>query len=253
MNLVSQVKKLEGTEYRAFNGKDETIFATEGLTDREVALFRRENPWLKLSHDYWDLLSYSRSLILDNSWEIQFAGARDFSHDRIFPRGICLMDDGFGGHWILDVDKEGRPGKVYFWNHDPDCIVLLAGSLREFFEVIREYTERGNDSLFIRVYAETCRELWGSEDNILRRKECMKSDDEAAKKFFQTLPPKYSVLDLRNVMPGDGVSLRLFFSHVHSAVRHETLPMWGIKETLFLPDKIKRLLRKMGILKKKKS
>lgn len=235
---------MEGAIHIASDGQECTVQLSYGMDEKRIRQFKEQAPWLVLSHEYWDLLHFCQSLHFDNFYELRFDGSEVLTDDQIFPRGLVLMDDGNGNFWIMDVDSAGNPGKIFYWCHDPSVIMLQANSLKEFLVQIKEHIEKGKDSFFHRLNYEFTLNQWKSNERLLSRKQSRKLNDVEVSRFFERLPDKYVVADLREASPGDGVSLKGLDPDNHTARRYDHLHLWGIRPVESSGDPLSRLFHK---------
>ena len=78
--------------------------------------------------------------------EVTFDGIGQFGFEEFFPNQVQLAGDGFGNFWILDINKNGNWGNVFYVCHSPAVIIKHSDNLTQFIEHVNEFGKNGKKS-----------------------------------------------------------------------------------------------------------
>lgn len=232
MTATEKLKSILNEKYLSEDGDEYKVELKKGLTEKEIEELAKKLPTEKLPIEIIELLKFASGFEFDSLEEITFDGAEQFGFEEFFPNSIQLAGDGFGNFWILDVDKNGTWGNVFYVCHDPAVVVKHSDNLTQFIEHINDFGKNGNKSNLDIIHEKVVMEIWSKENGFLEIENARQSNDETLKNFALFLPDNFVVADLRNKPNQSGFAWGKFGPKTDKAKRHETELMWGIEKPI---------------------
>lgn len=232
MTATETLKSILTENYLSEDGDEYKVELKKGLTQQEIEVLAKKLPTGKLPNEIIELLKFTSGFEFYGLEEITFDGAEQFGFEEFFPNSIQLAGDGFGNFWILDVDKNGTWGNVFYVCHDPAVVVKHSDNLTQFIEHINDFGKNGNKSNLDIIHEKVVMEIWSKENGFLEIENARQSNDTILKNFALSLPDNFVVADLRNKPNQSGFAWGKFGPKIDRAKRHETELIWGIEKPI---------------------
>ena len=232
MTATEKLKSILTENYLSEDGDEYKVELKKGLTEQEIEVLAKKLPTGKLPNEITELLKFASGFEFYGLEEINFDGAEQFGFEEFFPNSIQLAGDGFGNFWILDVDKNGIWGNVFYVCHHPAVVVKHSDNLTQFIEHINDFGKNGNKSNLNIIHEKVVMEIWSKENGFLEIENARQSNDETLKNFALFLPDNFVVADLRNKPNQSGFAWGKFGPKIDKVKRHETELIWGIEKQI---------------------
>ncbi|TDX02328.1 SMI1/KNR4 family protein [Dinghuibacter silviterrae] len=230
MTPLEQLKALLNERYVTEDENEYQVVLSEGLTDEQIDRLAAQLPQSRIPPDIRELLQFAAGFEFDPVEQVTFDGVGQFGLENIFPHSVQLAGDGYGNFWILDVDKEGEWGNVFFVGHDPAVVVKQSENLTEFIQHLDEFGKKGPASNLDRVHEEICPRIFHKEDGFIDVVPARASGDPVLKAFATGLPDHFVIADLRGKPNHSGFAWGKYGPHIEHAVRHEHELLWGFEK-----------------------
>lgn len=240
MTVTEQLKSILKEKYVSEDGDEYKVELKSGLTDQQIDQLATQLPTGKIPTDIRELLKFSSGFEFSGLEQITFDGVGQFGFENIFPHSVQLAGDGFGNFWILDVDKNGNWGSVFYVCHDPAVVVKHSDNLAQFIQHVNDFGKNGNESFLDIIHEKIVADIWSKDNGFIELASARNSSDTTLKNFALTLPDNFVIADLRNKPNKSGFAWGKFGPNIDKAIRYETELIWGIEK----PDK-KGLLSKL--------
>jgi hypothetical protein len=178
-----------------------------GLTKTELDDLRR-SLLVPPSSDVRDLLEFC-SGIEGTLEQIDFTGRTlcdGFEADYL-PHGLPIAHDGFGNHWVVDLQPGATEwGPIYFCCHDAPVMLLQAATVQQFVsEVFRMYVPP-HQSLLDDVHEDRLFDVWRKNPGVIDHANAIAVSDAKIRAFAAGLDTGFEIVDLRNAQVGMGFS-----------------------------------------------
>lgn len=99
----------------------------------------------------------------DGPVEVDFTGeSMAFGLDELFDRPLPIATDGFGNHWVLELDD----GRVWFVGHDPPVLVLQSCDLDHFVESVLNMWQPGRPTDIDWVHDDRAMAIWTDRHQV---------------------------------------------------------------------------------------
>lgn len=188
------------------DGDPVTVSLLPGMSDQEIEAAERE-----LGRAYpaavRELLRRTRGLegLLE---EIDFAGAIDGQAlEDLFPRTATVAHDGYGNFWAVDLLREnGGWGPIWFLCHDPPVALLQCDGLARFLDELGRMHSPPHASLIDDVHEDRLFQVGRSHPGSVPTEEAAASGDLELAGFAAELGPGWTIVDLRDAVPGLGIA-----------------------------------------------
>ena len=177
MTPTEKLKSILTEKYVSEDGDEYKVELIDGLTDQQIDELEKGLPTGQVPTEIRELLKFA-------------SGFEEF-----FPHSVQLAGDGFGNFWILDVDKNGNWGSVFYVCHDPAVIVKHSDNLTQFIEHVNDFGKNGNKSNLDIIHEKVVMDIWSK---FIELETARQSSDTALKNFALSLPDNFVVADLRN-------------------------------------------------------
>lgn len=232
MTPTEKLKSILTEQYVSEDGDKYRIELKKGLTDRQIDELAKELPTGQVPTAIRELLKFTTGFEFFGLEEVTFNGVGQFGFEAFFPNSVQLAEDGFGNFWILDVDKNGNWGNVFYVCHDPAVIVKHSDNITQFIEHVNDFGKNGNKSNLHLIHEEVVMDIWSKDNGFIEHENVRQSDDKVLKNFALSLPDNYTIADLRNKPIKSGFAWGKFGSNIDNAKRHETELIFGIEKTV---------------------
>jgi hypothetical protein len=151
-----------------------------------------------------ELVRHARGFQFGPVETVAFDAGFSFGMEDILPRVVPLCGDGFGNFWVVEVQRSGTWGPIFFACHDPPVLVVQATDMSSFIDGILSLGRKGRTSAIrevrdaapMRIWRE---DPWGTPASHLRD-----STDETLRGFAAELKDDDAVFDLREQEVGSG-------------------------------------------------
>jgi hypothetical protein len=231
--LIQQLQELLSEEFTDKEGEVYRAGLLPGLRANELVALITQIPTATLPQEIEELLIYSRGI--DFGWleEIRFDAFSDFGRWGLFPACIELTHDGTGNYWVLDINKAGQWGAVFYVCHDPQVIIRQANNLLDFLTQVQEYGKFKSASRFSEVYDNLSFKVWEERKihtGLVEAATAAASTDTTMSQFAAQQPPGFLMADLRAGSVTQGFAHHKFFRGRQLLVRkHEVEPIWAFE------------------------
>ena len=140
--------------------------------------------------------------------EIDFAGTIDGQAlDELFPRTATLAHDGYGNFWAVDLLREnGNWGPIWFLCHDPPVALLQCDGLARFLDELGRMHSPAPANLIDDVHEDRLFQVGRSHPGAVPTEEAAASGDPELARFAAELGPGWTIVDLRDAVPGMGIA-----------------------------------------------
>lgn len=230
MTPLEQLKLMLDVKYQTYKKEEYSVELMPGLSDKEIDTIAKHLRTRHIPDDIRELLQFSSGFLFYGLDAITFDGTKDFEMTNLIPNPVRVAGDGYGNYWILDVDKDGNWGSVFYVCTDPAVIVKQSENLAEFLQHLHEYGMDMRKSSIDIVHEIVVNDIWNREDGLITRDEAKYSNDEELAAFAAQLPYNYYIGDLRNKPIGSGFAWGKFGPNVRSVIRHREGYLWGIEK-----------------------
>lgn len=232
MTPTEQLKSILNEKYFSEDEEEYKVELKKSLTEEEIEVLAKKLPTGQLPTEIVELLKFASGFEFNGLEEVTFDGAEQFGFEEFFPNSILLAGDGFGNFWILDVDKNGNWGNVFYVCHDPAVIVKHSENLTQFIEHVNDFGKNGQKSNLDIIHEKVVMEIWSKENGFIELENARQSTDITLKNFALSLPENFVVADLRNKPNRNGFAWGKFGPKIDKAKRHETDLIWGIEKPI---------------------
>jgi hypothetical protein len=229
MTVTEQLKSILTEKYVSEDGDEYVVELKPGLTDQQIDKLALQLPTGKMPDDIRELLKFSSGFVFAGLDEVTFDGVGQFGFENIFPHSVQLAGDGYGNFWILDVDKNGNWGNVFYVCHDPAVVVKHSDNINQFVLHVHDFGRNGNKSNLDIIHEKIVTDIWSIDNGFIELESARHSSDLTLKNFASTLPDNFVIADLRNKPNQSGFAWGKFGPNIDKAIRHETELIWGIE------------------------
>ena len=232
MKPLEQLKSILNEKYVSEDGDHYKIELINGLTEQQIEDLAKQLPKGEIPEEIKELLKFASGFEFYGIDEVNFDGVGQFGFEEFFPHSIQLAGDGFGNFWILDIDKNGNWGNVFYVCHDPAVLVKHSENLTQFIEHIHDYGKNLNKSHLDTIHEKVVIDIWNKNDNFIELETAKQSNDVVLKNFALSLPDNFIITDLRNKPIKSGFAWGKFGYNIDNVKRHETELIWGIEKPI---------------------
>lgn len=232
MTPTEQLKSILTEKYISEDGDEYNVELKSGLTDLEIDELEKQVPTRQIPNEIRELLKFTNGFEFNGLEEVTFDGIGQFGFEEFFPNSVQLAGDGFGNFWILDINKNGDWGNVFYVCHDPAVIVKHSDNLTQFIEHVNDFGKNGNKSNLDIIHEKVVMDIWSKENGFIELENAKQSNDATLKNFAFLLPDNFVIADLRNKQNQSGFAWGKFGSNIDKAKRHETELIWGIEKPI---------------------
>lgn len=230
MTPVEKLKVILNEKYVSEDGDEYKIELKESLTDQQIVELAKGLPTGQVPTEIKELLKFASGFEFIGLEEVTFDGVGQFGFEEFFPHSVQLAGDGFGNFWILDIDKKGIWGNVFYVCHAPAVVVKHSENLTEFIEHVHDFGKKRNKSNLDIIHEKVVMNIWSKDNGFIELEKARQSNDETLKSFASSLQDNYVIADLRNKPNQSGFAWGKFGPNIDKAKRHETELIWGIEK-----------------------
>lgn len=230
MTATETLKSFLDEKYISEDEDEYKIELKPGLTDQQIDELAQNFPTVQIPSEIRELLSFASGFNFFVPEEITFDSIDQFGFEEFFPYSVQLAGDGLGNFWILDVEKNGNWGNIFYVCHDPAVIVKHSENLTQFIEHIHDFGKNGTSSHLDDIHENIVMDIWNSSNGFMEIETARGSADSALKSFALSLPDNFVIADLRNKSNKSGFAWGKFGFNTDKTKRHETELIWGIEK-----------------------
>lgn len=232
MTPIEKLKSILTEKYISEDGDEYKVTLKSGLSDLEIDELAKQVPTGQIPNEIRELLKFASGFEFYGLEEITFDGIGQFGFEEFFPNSVQLAGDGFGNFWILDINKNGNWGNVFYVCHDPAVIVKHSDNLTQFIEHVNDFGKNGNKANLDIIHEKVVTDIWNKDNGFIELESCRQSDDTILKNFALSFPNNFVISDLRNKHNQSGFAWGKFGPNINKAKRHETELIWGIEKPI---------------------
>lgn len=230
MTPTEQLKSLLNEKYTSEDEDEYKVELKSGLTDSQIDDLAKSLPTGKIPDEIRELLRFASGFEFFGLEDVTFNGVGKFGFEEFFPASVQLAGDGFGNFWIIDVNKNGKWGHVFYVCHDPAVIVKHSENLAEFIKHVDEFGKRGAESNLDIIHEATVMEIWTKSNGFISKSAALASTDEKLKSFASDLPDTFVIADLRNKPIRSGFAWGKSGPNTSNVKRHDSELIWGLEK-----------------------
>jgi hypothetical protein len=231
MTPTEQLKAILNESYISEDGDRYEVELLQGLTEQQIDNLVKRLPSEQIPKEINELLKFSRGFEFYPLEQITFDAVGQLGFEKIFPYSVQLAGDGFGNFWILDINKDGNWGSVFYFCHDPAVIVKHSDDLTQFIEHVDDFGKQRNNSNLDIIHEKVVMDIWYKNPGFIELELARQSNDTALRNFALSLPDNFVVADLRNKPNQNGFAWGKFGYKHENIIRHKTELLWGIEKT----------------------
>jgi hypothetical protein len=232
MTPTEQLKSILAEQYVSEDGDEYKVNLKPGLTDQQINELAKRLPTGQIPSEINELLKFASGFEFGGLEEVTFDGIGQFGFEEFFPNSVQLAGDGFGNFWILDVDRNGNWGNVFYVCHDPAVIVKHSDNLAQFIGHLNEFGKNGSKSNLDIIHEKVVMDIWSQDNEFIELENARQSTDTTLKNFALSLPDNFVIADLRNKPIQSGFAWGKFGPNIDKTRRHETELIWGIEKPI---------------------
>jgi len=222
MKNLEIINKLKESTFTDEDGESYELEFQDGLTDSEIEELKKKFPELI------EILKETKGWDGYGPEMVYFDSIGNFGFLELAENSITLGHDGFGNHWILDLDKNGNLGKVFFACHDPPVFVVHSQNLNEYLNHLLEFYQNPHKCHLNEIHDNAVMDIWGIDKHCSPKIEFGDKNPEF-KNFLEKFEGnEWTVADLRNGKNKDGFAWGKF-SFDQPIERHSTELVWILK------------------------
>jgi len=230
MTPTEQLKRILTEQYFTEDEDEYKVELKPGLTEQQIDELAKKLPAGQIPAEIRELLAFASGFEFLPLEEIAFDGLGQFGFEEFFPNSVQLAGDGFGNFWILDVDKYGNWGNVFYVCHDPATIVKHSDNLAQFIEHVNDFGKNGSNSNLDIIHEKVVMDIWNDNCCFVGHEDAKLSNDKTLSDFALSLPDNFIIADLRNKPNQEGFAWGKFGTKINNVKRHETELIWGIEK-----------------------
>jgi hypothetical protein len=228
MTNLEIIKKLKESTFTDEDGEDYQLEFQDGLTDSEIEDLKEQFPNNKIDNELIEILKETKGWDGYGPERIYFDSIGEFGFWELSANSLTLGHDGFGNHWILDLDKNGNLGKVFFACHDPAVFVVHSQNLNEYLHHLLELYNSPDKCHLNEIHDETVMRVW-DQNKVCIPKPKFENENPEFKEFLAKFEgEEWTIADLRNGQNKDGFAWGKFGPNQFTE-RHPTELVWSIK------------------------
>jgi hypothetical protein len=228
MTSLEIIKKLKESTFTDEDGEKYQLDFQDGLTELEIEQLKDQFPSKNIDSEIVEILRETRGWDGYGLEMVHFDSIGQFGFWELSANSLTLGHDGFGNHWILDIDKNGKADKVFFACHDPAVFVIHSQNLNEYLNHLLEFYENPANCHLNEIHDKTVVTIWNNNKLCSSKKEFEINNPEF-KDFLQKFDgDEWTIADLRMGKNKEGFAWGKLGAN-QFAKRHPTELVWTIK------------------------
>lgn len=228
MTNLDIIQKLRESTFTDDDGENYQLEFKDGLSDSEIDKLKQRFPNTTIDSELIQILTETKGWDGYGLDMVYFDSIDEFGFLELSANSITLGHDGFGNFWILDLDKNGNMGKVFFACHDPAVFVVHSQTLNEYLNHLLEFYQSPDNCHLNEIREKTVMDIWG-ENKLCSSKSEFQNKNTEFKDFLSKFEgDEWTIADLRNGKNKDGFAWGKFGANQFTE-RHPTSLVWIIK------------------------
>ncbi|WP_242130848.1 SMI1/KNR4 family protein [Aestuariivivens marinum] len=228
MTNLEIINKLRSSTFTDEDGENYQLEFQEGVSNSEIEQLKELFPNQKIDNELIEVLKETRGWDGYGPEMVYFDSIGHFGFLELSKYSITLGHDGFGNYWILDLDKNGNLGKVFFACHDPAVFVIHSQNLNDYLQHLLEFYENPAKCHLNEVHDKTVMTIW-NHNEFCFSKEVFAVNNPEFKDFLGKFDGvEWTVADLRNGQNNNGFAWGKFGAN-QIIERHPNDLVWMIK------------------------
>ena len=228
MTNLEIIKKLRESTFTDEDGESYQLEFQEGLTDLEIERLKEQFPNNNISTELIEILKETKGWDGYGPEMVYFDSIGEFGFWELSPNSITLGHDGFGNFWILDIDKDGNLGKVFYASHDPAVFVIHSQNLNEYLNHLLEFYLKPEDCHMTEIHDQTVMTIWGKNEYCHSKSEFERKYPEFKDYLTKFEGEEWTIADIRVGNNKDGFAWGKYGSNQFTE-RHPTELLWTIR------------------------
>ncbi|GHE23252.1 SMI1/KNR4 family protein [Sphingobacterium griseoflavum] len=228
MTNLEIIHTLKTSSFIDENGERYALEFHEKLTDEEIEELRKSFPNRHIDDELAAILRITRGWDSVAFKMVYFDSINEFGFWELSPNSITLGHDGFGNYWVLDIDNEGKLGKVFFACHDPAVFIVHSQNLNEYLQHLLDFHQHPTDNYITNFQINTVSQIWERQNAFLPKAEFIKKNPKHTT-FLTTFEGEdWTIADLSSGENGIGFAWGKFRPS-QLAQRHPNELIWVLK------------------------
>ena len=228
MTNLEIIGKLKESTFTDEDGEKYQLEFQDGLTDSEIEQLKEHFPNKNIDSEIIEILKETKGWNGYGPEKVYFDSIGQFGFWELSANSLTLGHDGFGNHWILDLNDNGKPNKVFFACHDPAVFVVHSQNLNEYLKHLLEFYESPDKCHMNEIHDKTVMTIW-DENNLCSSKTEFENKNPEFRDFLKKFDgDEWTVADLRKGKNNDGFAWGKFGANQFTE-RHSTELVWVIK------------------------
>ena len=228
MTNLEIIGKLKESTFTDEDGEKYQLEFQDGLKVSEIEQLKEQFPNKNIDSEIIEILKVTKGWDGYGPEMVYFDSIGQFGFWELSANSLTLGHDGFGNHWILDLNENGKPNKVFFACHDPAVFVVHSQNLNEYLKHLLEFYESPDKCHMNEIHDKTVMTIW-DENNLCSPKTEFENNNPQFRDFLKKFDgEEWTVADLRKGKNKDGFAWGKFGANQFTE-RHPTELVWVIK------------------------
>lgn len=230
MTNLEIISELKSSTFINEDGEGYQLEFLDRLTDAEIEVLKTKFPAGFIHPEIVQILKETKGWNYWGTENVFFDSIGDFGFWELSPISLTLGHDGFGNCWVLDIDKTGQPGKVFFACHDPAVFVVHSQTINEFLGHMLEFYKTPENAHMTKIYYEITINILKQTPNVFDIVEYRKNHLQFEGFLNSFEGDDWVVADIRSATNGDGFYWGKYGSNQYTK-RHPDELVWVIKKS----------------------
>jgi hypothetical protein len=221
-DLICKLERLVSEEFTNDDGEVYRAKLLPGLSVSEVAALTAQMPSATLPQEVYELLLYTKGLEFGWLQQVSLDAFGEFGLQGLFPSCIELMSDGAGNFWVLDINKLGEWGAIFYVCHD----------LGDFLAQLYEYATLNSASWLDEVYNRLSIKIWEerkTDASMMDVATAIALPNPIINQFAAQQPLGFLLTDLRAGSSTKGFAHNKFSFRTGQVRKHDLEPIWAFE------------------------
>lgn len=227
MTNLEIIQQLKTSQFTDEDGESYTLDFLPGYSKDDLEQIKHRFSKQAIPEDLAEVLSLTRG------WEgygietVSFDAIGEFGFTQLLPASVSLANDGLGNFWLLDLDQNGKPGKVWFACHDPAVLVIHSQSLNEFLQHVLAYHQAPSQGHLHEIQNDLVYAIWKDQSRMVALEAFLQANPDFQSHYESYEQDKWMVADLRVGTNKQGFAWGKYGMN-QSIHRHPTELIWLI-------------------------
>lgn len=228
MTNLEVIKKLKESTFEDEDGEKYQLDFQDGLTEPEIEKLKGQFPSKHIDNEIIEILKETKGWDGYGPESVYFDSIGEFGFWELSSNSLTLGNDGFGNHWILDLNNNGEPKKVFFACHDPAVFVVHSRNINEYLNHLLEFYQNPEKCHLNEVQDKTVMTIWDENKLCSSKTEFENQNPEFEDYLKKFEGNEWSIADLRGGKNKDGFAWGKFGAK-QFIERHPTELIWVMK------------------------